>query len=220
MGKAFRRFFFLIHRARGCRKPWCKNRGRGITGRCPSKIFLFPFIKHAVLNGKTVHTKGCLENRCELSSIWHVFVVLSSVFVVALKVSWMLWRRLTRRWQAPDDKRYAPSLPPPLSLSLSLPTVVISSHVFTQALTSQLDAHFLYIFQNPRLFQTCTKSLRNPSHTPSSSRLQKTRDSLNYATSWHAWHYGWTLVHQTVLGLCLPAKAAWFITNPGLLVFA
>ena len=63
-GKGFSTFFFLIHRARGCRKPWCKNRGRGITGRCPSKIFLFSFIKHAVLNGQTAHTKGCLENRC------------------------------------------------------------------------------------------------------------------------------------------------------------
>ena len=58
-------FFFLIHRATGCRKPWCKNHGCGITGRCPSKIFLFSFIKHAVLNGQTAHTKGCLENRCE-----------------------------------------------------------------------------------------------------------------------------------------------------------
>ena len=56
-------FFYLI-RARGCRKPWCKNRGRGIKGRCPSKIFLFPFKKHAVLNGQIAHTKGCLENRC------------------------------------------------------------------------------------------------------------------------------------------------------------
>ena len=60
--RLFNAFFLLI--ARGCRKPWCKNRCRGITGRCPSKIFLFPFIKHAVLNGKTAHTKGCLENRC------------------------------------------------------------------------------------------------------------------------------------------------------------
>ena len=64
-GKGFSMFFFLIHRAGGCRKPWCKNGGLGITGRCPSKIFLFPFIKHAVLNDKTAHTKGCLENRCE-----------------------------------------------------------------------------------------------------------------------------------------------------------
>ena len=56
--------FFLIRRAKGCRKPWCKNRGRGITGRCPSKIFLFPFIKQAFLNGQTAHTKGCLEKRC------------------------------------------------------------------------------------------------------------------------------------------------------------
>ena len=64
--KGFSTFFFLIHRARGCRKPWCKNHGRGITGRCPSKIFLFSFIKNAVLNGKTAHTKGCPENRCEI----------------------------------------------------------------------------------------------------------------------------------------------------------
>ena len=28
------------------------------------RFFLFPFIKHAVLNGQTAHTKGCLENRC------------------------------------------------------------------------------------------------------------------------------------------------------------
>ena len=28
------------------------------------RFFLFSFIKHAVLNGQTAHTKGCLENRC------------------------------------------------------------------------------------------------------------------------------------------------------------
>ena len=33
-------------------------------GKVPIQDFLFPFIKHAVLNGKTSHTKGCLENRC------------------------------------------------------------------------------------------------------------------------------------------------------------
>ena len=34
-------------------------------GKVPIQdFFLFPFIKHAVLNGQTAHTKGCLENRC------------------------------------------------------------------------------------------------------------------------------------------------------------
>ena len=28
------------------------------------RFFLFPFIKHVVLNGQTAHTKGCIENRC------------------------------------------------------------------------------------------------------------------------------------------------------------
>ena len=33
-------------------------------GKVPIQDFLFPFIKHAVLNGQTAHTKGCPENRC------------------------------------------------------------------------------------------------------------------------------------------------------------
>ena len=91
-------FFFLIHRARGCRKPWCKNRGRGVTGRCPSKIFLFQFIKHAVLNGQTAHTKGCLENRCVSSAlnsyVLHVSLalfVLSCSVLLSIKVNVFFW---------------------------------------------------------------------------------------------------------------------------------
>ena len=78
--------FFLIHRARGCWKPWCKNRGRGITGRCPSKIFLFSFIKHTVLNGQTAHTKGCLENRCDVR------------FQLSREADWVLWKHLSTPW--------------------------------------------------------------------------------------------------------------------------
>ena len=63
-GKGFLTYFFSYREQGVCRKPGCKNRGRGTTGRCPSKIFLLPFIKHAVLNGQTAHTIGCLENRC------------------------------------------------------------------------------------------------------------------------------------------------------------
>ena len=54
------------------------NRGCGITGRCPSKFILFPFIKHAVLNGQTAHTKGCLEFLAPPRSI-HTFNPLPSL---------------------------------------------------------------------------------------------------------------------------------------------
>ena len=35
-------------------------------GKVPIQDFLFPFIKHAVLNSQTAHTKGCQENRCDI----------------------------------------------------------------------------------------------------------------------------------------------------------
>ena len=39
-------------------------------GKVPIQDFnLFSFIKHAVLNGHTAHTKGCLENRCGIAAI-------------------------------------------------------------------------------------------------------------------------------------------------------
>ena len=95
---------------------------------------MFPFIKHAVLNGQIAHTKGCLEDRCAQHTR-HFECVKLRAFVTTLLLS--ISQKLT-----PENVLGVSILPPILSERDLAITSAAPGRLFDACLVRpQLQAH-------------------------------------------------------------------------------